>query len=212
MYSALTSAYIPHQVRYSNVCVVRDEEAAGLNPATPDQVKSGAVSPEPQPYSASRSGRVTVSSRMPVPSSGLVTETGLVGLWTARRRPGTPPRFRLRKALPVLDALGISEAFVLGTSQGGWVAARMAMLAPGTVKGIMPLGTSMDFESQRSRDLGCWDGISFCTPTIDALATERRHLDHYYCSLRQCARRSVAWAAFQIACCRAGPKGFTFPG
>ena len=72
--------------------------------------------------------------------------------------------------LQVLDALGISEAFVLGTSQGGWIAARMAMLAPGTVKGIIPLGTSMDFESQRSRDLGCWDGVEFCTPAIDALA------------------------------------------
>jgi hypothetical protein len=34
-HSALTSTYIPHQVRYSNVCVVRDEEAAGSNPATP---------------------------------------------------------------------------------------------------------------------------------------------------------------------------------
>ena len=54
--------------------------------------------------------------------------------------------------LQVLEALGISEAFVLGTSQGGWVAARMAMLAPGAVKGILPLGTSMDYESQRSRD------------------------------------------------------------
>jgi pimeloyl-ACP methyl ester carboxylesterase len=72
--------------------------------------------------------------------------------------------------LQVLDALGIREAFVLGTSQGGWVAARMSMLAPGTVKGMIPLGTSMDFESQRSRDLGCWDGISFCAPAIDALA------------------------------------------
>lgn len=72
--------------------------------------------------------------------------------------------------LQVLDALGISEAFVLGTSQGGWVAARMAMLAPDAVKGIIPLGTSMDYESQRSRDLGCWDGIDFCTPSIDALA------------------------------------------
>src|SRR4051812_31753878 len=70
----------------------------------------------------------------------------------------------------VLDALEIPEAFVLGTSQGGWIAARMAILAPGTVKGIIPLGTSMDFESQRSRDLGCWDGIEFCTPAIDALA------------------------------------------
>ncbi len=72
--------------------------------------------------------------------------------------------------LQVLDALGIPEAFVLGTSQGGWVAARMAVLAPGMVTGIIPLGTSMDSESQRSRDLGCWDGIGFCTPAIDALA------------------------------------------
>jgi pimeloyl-ACP methyl ester carboxylesterase len=72
--------------------------------------------------------------------------------------------------LQVLEALGIFEAFVLGTSQGGWVAARMAMLAPNVVKGIIPLGTSMDYESQRSRDLGCWDGIAFCTPSVDALA------------------------------------------
>ena len=72
--------------------------------------------------------------------------------------------------LQALDALGIPEAFVLGTSQGGWVAARMAMLAPRTVKGIVLLGTSMDSESPRSRDLGCWDGIGFCTPAIDALA------------------------------------------
>ena len=72
--------------------------------------------------------------------------------------------------LQVLEALGISEAFVLGTSQGGWVAARMAMLASRTVKGIIPLGTSMDYESQRSRDFGCWDGISFCTPAVEALA------------------------------------------
>ena len=72
--------------------------------------------------------------------------------------------------LQVLDALDIPEAFALGTSQGGWVAARMAMLASRAVRGIIPLGTSMDYESQRSRDLGCWDGISFCTPAIDALA------------------------------------------
>jgi len=72
--------------------------------------------------------------------------------------------------LQVLDALDIPEAFILGTSQGGWIAARMAILAPGTVKGVIPLGTSMDFESQRSRDLGCWDGVEFCTPAIDALA------------------------------------------
>lgn len=72
--------------------------------------------------------------------------------------------------LQVLDAIGIDHAFALGTSQGGWIATRMAMLAPETIKGIIPLGTSMDCESQRSRDLGCWDGIAFCTPAIDALA------------------------------------------
>lgn len=72
--------------------------------------------------------------------------------------------------LQVLDALGIGDAFALGTSQGGWIAARMAMLAPDRIKGIIPLGTSMDYESQRSRDLGCWDGVAFCTPAIDSLA------------------------------------------
>ena len=72
--------------------------------------------------------------------------------------------------LYVLDALDIPEAFVLGTSQGGWVAARMAMLAPDRVSGIIPLGTSMDAETPRSRELGCWDGIAFCTPSIDELA------------------------------------------
>ena len=76
--------------------------------------------------------------------------------------------------LQVLDALGIPEAFVLGTSQGGWVAARMAMLAPGTVKGIIPLGTSMDFESQRSRDLGCWDGIELLHAGHRRTRRERR--------------------------------------
>lgn len=73
--------------------------------------------------------------------------------------------------LQVLEALGIGQAFVLGTSQGGWVAARMAMLAPDVVRGIVPLGTSMDSESERSRELGCWDGIAFCTPAIDGLAS-----------------------------------------
>lgn len=72
--------------------------------------------------------------------------------------------------LQVLEALNISAAFVLGTSQGGWIVTMMAMLDPTTVKGIIPMGTSMDSESQRSRDLGCWDGINFCTPAIDSLA------------------------------------------
>lgn len=36
--------------------------------------------------------------------------------------------------LQVMDALGIKKAFVLGTSQGGWITARMALLAPERVR------------------------------------------------------------------------------
>lgn len=72
--------------------------------------------------------------------------------------------------LQVLDALGIGQAFALGTSQGGWIVTQTAMLAPDRIKGIIPLGTSMDRESQQSQQLGCWDGTEFCTPAIEALA------------------------------------------
>jgi hypothetical protein len=47
VHSALTSTYIPHQVRYPNVCLVRDEEAAGSNPATPTQVRRYATPARP---------------------------------------------------------------------------------------------------------------------------------------------------------------------
>ena len=36
-------------------------------------------------------------------------------------------------ALQVLDKLGVKRAFALGTSQGGWIVARMALLAPDVV-------------------------------------------------------------------------------
>lgn len=36
-------------------------------------------------------------------------------------------------ALQLLDTLGIDECFTLGTSQGGWIAMRMAILAPARV-------------------------------------------------------------------------------
>ena len=35
--------------------------------------------------------------------------------------------------LQVMEALGVKKAFVLGTSQGGWVTVRMALLAPDKV-------------------------------------------------------------------------------
>ena len=36
-------------------------------------------------------------------------------------------------ALQVLEALGIKKAYALGTSQGGWIVARMALLGPDVV-------------------------------------------------------------------------------
>lgn len=46
----------------------------------------------------------------------------------------------------------------------------MALLAPDRILGIIPLGTSMDYESADSQGLGCWDGAAFNSPMIDALA------------------------------------------
>ncbi|KAI8935429.1 hypothetical protein NX059_008007 [Plenodomus lindquistii] len=68
--------------------------------------------------------------------------------------------------LQVMEKLGIKEAFVLGTSQGGWITARMALLAPEKIKGIIPLGTSFDYESERSRSLGCWKSLEPLQATI----------------------------------------------
>ncbi|KKZ65866.1 microsomal epoxide hydrolase [[Emmonsia] crescens] len=67
-------------------------------------------------------------------------------------------------ALQVMEALGIQKAFALGTSQGGWIITRMALLAPDRILGIMPLGTSMDYESGDSRTKGCWDPASLLMP------------------------------------------------
>ena len=39
-------------------------------------------------------------------------------------------------ALGTLDRLGVQEAFAAGTSQGGWIAARMALLAPERVRNL----------------------------------------------------------------------------
>ncbi|KAI9839577.1 MAG: hypothetical protein M1819_002203 [Sarea resinae] len=74
--------------------------------------------------------------------------------------------------IQVLDALHIEKAFVLGTSQGGWITARMALLAPEKIEGIIPLGTSMDSESERTRKLGCWD-IREGTAILEAVTTTK---------------------------------------
>ncbi|KAI1371192.1 putative alpha/beta hydrolase [Hypoxylon crocopeplum] len=71
-------------------------------------------------------------------------------------------------ALQAMQALGVEKAFVLGTSQGGWIAVRMALLAPEKVLGLITLGTSMDIESAESRLKGCWDPAPFVTPFLQA--------------------------------------------
>lgn len=42
-------------------------------------------------------------------------------------------------ALQVMDKLGVKKAFALGTSQGGWIVTRMALLAPERVGCISPV-------------------------------------------------------------------------
>ena len=75
--------------------------------------------------------------------------------------------------LEVMTALGVKKAFVLGTSQGGWITVRMALLAPDRIEGIIPLGTSLDAETLRTRELGCWDGIDACTGPINQWTTNK---------------------------------------
>ncbi|KAJ4187593.1 hypothetical protein FALCPG4_006926 [Fusarium falciforme] len=71
-------------------------------------------------------------------------------------------------SLQVLEALGIDKAFALGTSQGGWIVVRMALLAPEKILGVLPLGTSMDYESSESREKGCWDPKTSLRPFYDS--------------------------------------------
>lgn len=40
------------------------------------------------------------------------------------------------------------------------------MIAILQIEGIIPLGTSLDYESERTRKLGCWDGPGLLAPSI----------------------------------------------
>ncbi|KKO97993.1 hydrolase [Trichoderma harzianum] len=72
-------------------------------------------------------------------------------------------------AVQVLDALNIKKAFALGTSQGGWIVTRMALVAPEKIQGLLLLGTSLDYESAASREKGCWDPETMLGPVVDSL-------------------------------------------
>ena len=50
-------------------------------------------------------------------------------------------------ALQVMDKLGIDKAFALGTSQGGWMVTRMALLAPERVRHFVFILLSFNYMS-----------------------------------------------------------------
>ncbi|KAF5336820.1 hypothetical protein D9757_014651 [Collybiopsis confluens] len=88
-------------------------------------------------------------------------------------------------ALQVMDKLGIDKAFAAGTSQGGWIIVRMALLAPERILGLMPLGSSMDSESEDSRTKGAWDPIPMLKPFYEkwCISTPDFTVDDVWCSL-----------------------------
>lgn len=75
-------------------------------------------------------------------------------------------------ALEVMTKLGVERAFALGTSQGGWIVVRMALLAPERILGLIPLGTSMDAETPETQTKGCWDPVPLLKPFADAWTSE----------------------------------------
>jgi pimeloyl-ACP methyl ester carboxylesterase len=75
-------------------------------------------------------------------------------------------------AIQALDALGIKQTFVLGMSQGGWIAARMALYAPNRISGLILLSTAMDSENERTTKLGSWDGYAELTPLVTSLTSK----------------------------------------
>ncbi|KAK7743878.1 hypothetical protein SLS53_003899 [Cytospora paraplurivora] len=88
-------------------------------------------------------------------------------------------------ALQVMEALGVPRAYALGTSQGGWVVARMALLAPEKIQGLVLLGTSMDYESEDSRSKGCWNPAAILTPFFESwsVPTPDFVIDEVWCGM-----------------------------
>jgi pimeloyl-ACP methyl ester carboxylesterase len=54
-------------------------------------------------------------------------------------------------SLKLLTKLGIDRFYVLGTSQGGFIALRMALLEPQRIQGLILLGTSPCAETQQNK-------------------------------------------------------------
>ncbi|PGH10165.1 hypothetical protein AJ79_05520 [Helicocarpus griseus UAMH5409] len=74
--------------------------------------------------------------------------------------------------LQAIEVLGIQKAFALRTSQDGWIVARMALLTPDRILGIMPMGTSRDYECADSRAKGGWDPAPLLMPFYEKWSSE----------------------------------------
>jgi len=67
--------------------------------------------------------------------------------------------------LQAMDGLNIKKAFVLGVSQGGFIAARMALYAPDRIVGLIAIGSNYD-AGPHLVQLGCADLVKNMTPVI----------------------------------------------
>jgi len=74
--------------------------------------------------------------------------------------------------IQAMDALGVKKAFVLGCSQAGWIAARMALYAPDRILGIIPICSIMDSYGPRLIELGVPDVVANMTPVLSHLTAE----------------------------------------
>ncbi|WP_326568381.1 alpha/beta hydrolase [Amycolatopsis rhabdoformis] len=96
-----------------------------------------------------------------------------------------------RDAFGVLDHLGIERAAVIGTSQGGFIALRMALLEPARVTALAVLGTSAEEEAEGTGTvyrhlIAAWnengpeqlvDGVAtFCLGDYEASAWKQKWL------------------------------------
>jgi len=71
--------------------------------------------------------------------------------------------------LQALDQLGVKKFVVAGSSQGGWIAARMALLAPDRVLGLIPICSTMDGNTPRLLELGCIDLATDLTKAVKSM-------------------------------------------
>jgi len=74
--------------------------------------------------------------------------------------------------IQAMDALGVKKALVLGSSQGGWIAARMALYAPEKILGLIFSCSIMDNVGPRLEQLGCSDPVANLGPIVTHVTAE----------------------------------------